>query len=133
MLKLQPENVFIDIPDLNRFRIGDHVIADACAEFDRHEGIVVGIEFQRLHGSHHLVPSITLLHDGYLTDGFKPIDLRKVDPTDTIAVTPTEAKALLYGVPKHVFTVALSRIAAWLAEIDDTAPTGTKGSDHVEN
>ncbi len=82
MLKLQQENIIIDIPELNRFRIGDHVIADACAEFDRHEGIVVGIEFQRLHGSRYLVPSITLLHDGYLTDGFKPRDLRTVDASD---------------------------------------------------
>lgn len=81
MLKLQPENIVVDIPDLNRFRIGDHVIADACADFDRHEGIVVGIELQRLHGSSYLAPSITLLHDGCLTDGFKPIDLRTVDPT----------------------------------------------------
>lgn len=81
MLKLQQENIIIDIPELNRFRIGDLVIADACADFDRHEGIVVGIELQRLHGSSYLVPSITLLHDGYLTDGFKPIDLRTVAPT----------------------------------------------------
>lgn len=81
MLKLQPENIIVDIPDLNRFKIGDHVIADACAEFDRHEGVVVGVELQRLHGSQYLVPSITLLHDGYLTDGFKPRDLRTVDPS----------------------------------------------------
>jgi hypothetical protein len=76
MLKLSPENKIIDIPDLNRFRIGDHVIADECATHDRHEGIIVGIELQRIHGSNYLQPSITLLHDGYLTDGFKPADLR---------------------------------------------------------
>ena len=76
MLKLSPENKIIDIPDLNRFRIGDHVIADECAAHDQHEGIIVGIELQRLYGSEYLQPSITLLHDGYLTDGFKPADLR---------------------------------------------------------
>jgi len=77
-LKLSPENEIIDAPDLNRFRIGDHVIADACEDCDRHEGVIVGIELQRLHGSETLVPSITLLHDGYLTDGFKPVHLRRV-------------------------------------------------------
>jgi hypothetical protein len=56
--------------------MSDHVIADECATHDRHEGIVVGIELQRLYGSEYLQPSITLLHDGYLTDGFKPADLR---------------------------------------------------------
>ncbi|MBD9372077.1 hypothetical protein IB238_05465 [Rhizobium sp. ARZ01] len=85
MLKITPENTIIDIPDLNRFRIGDHVIADACAAFDRHEGIVVGIELQRLHGSSYLAPSITLLHGGYLTDGFKPGDLRKVEASEPAA------------------------------------------------
>ena len=42
--------------------------------------------------------------------------------SDTIAISAAEAKALLYGVPKHEFTSALSRIAAWLAEVDDTMP-----------
>jgi hypothetical protein len=78
MLKLSPENKILDIPDLNRFRIGDEVIADECADHDRHEGIIVGIELQRSHASGYLVPSITLLHDGYLTDGFRPADLRHV-------------------------------------------------------
>lgn len=76
-VKITPENQIIDIPGLNRFRIGDHVIADECADCDRHEGVVVGIELQRLHGSEYLVPSITLLHAGYLTDGFKPEHLRR--------------------------------------------------------
>jgi hypothetical protein len=75
-VKLSLENYHIDVPGLNRFRIGDHVIADECADCDRHQGVVVGIELQRLHGSQTLVPSITLLHDGYLTDGFKPEHLR---------------------------------------------------------
>lgn len=43
-LKFSPENQIIDAPDLNRFRIGDHVIADECEDCDRHEGVVVGIE-----------------------------------------------------------------------------------------
>lgn len=81
-LTLSAENIHIDAPDLNRFRIGDHVIADACEDCDRHEGVVVGIEFQRLYGSETLVPSITILHAGYLTDGFKPSHLRHVSTGD---------------------------------------------------
>lgn len=80
MTEITQENRFIDIPDLNRFQIGDHVIVDASSENDRFEGVVIGIELQRLHGSKYLVPSITLLHDGCTTDGFKPIDCRKVQP-----------------------------------------------------
>jgi len=80
--KLSPENLHIDIPDLNRFRIGDRVVAEECADCDRHEGVVVGIELQRLHGSQWLVPSITILHDGFLTDGFKPEHLRR--PADAM-------------------------------------------------
>jgi hypothetical protein len=79
MLKLSMENKIADIPDLNRFRIGDFVIADACEACDRHEGVVIGIELQRLYGSSYLQPSITLLHDGYVTDGFRPEHLRKVE------------------------------------------------------
>ena len=81
MLKLSQENRIIDVPDLNRFKIGDEVIVDASADNDRFEGIIIGIELQHLHASSFLVPSITLLHDGYVPDGFKPIDCRKVDPT----------------------------------------------------
>lgn len=80
MLKLSQENRLIDLPDLNRFRIGDHVIADECADNDRFEGVIVGIELQRTIGGNILKPSITLLHDGYLTDGFEPRHLRKVQP-----------------------------------------------------
>lgn len=79
MLHLTQANRSIDIPDLNRFQIGDHVIVDASAENDRFEGVIVGLEMQRVYGSNYFVPSITLLHGGYLTDGFKPIDCRKVD------------------------------------------------------
>jgi hypothetical protein len=89
MLKLQSENIIIDIPDLNQFRIGDRVVADECADCDRHEGIVIGIELQRVYGSNYLRPSITLLHDGYMTDGFKPMHLRKIDAAE--AATEIEA------------------------------------------
>lgn len=80
MLKLSQENKIIDLPDLNRFRIGDEVIVDANADYDRFEGVIIGIELRRLHGSSYLVPSITILHDGCITDEFKPIDCREVDP-----------------------------------------------------
>lgn len=80
MIEITQEHRLIDIPDLNRFRIGDHVIVDESAENDRFEGVIIGIELQRLYGSQYLVPSITLLHDGYTTDGFKPGDCRKVEP-----------------------------------------------------
>jgi hypothetical protein len=91
MTTLSLENKIVDLPDLNRFRIGDHVIADATFDHDRHEGIVIGIELQRVHGSSRLTlaPSITILHDvDQVTDGFLPAHLRKVD-------TPSpEARAL---------------------------------------
>ena len=80
MLKLTQENQIMDLPDLNRFQIGDEVVVDASADNDRFEGVIIGIELRRVHGSNHLVPSITLLHDGYITDEFKPIDCRKVSP-----------------------------------------------------
>lgn len=76
---ISAENKILDVPDLNRFRIGDEVVAEACAEHDRFEGIVIGIELQRVYASRFLKPSITLLHDGdQITDGFKPNDLRLV-------------------------------------------------------
>lgn len=78
MLKLQPENTIVDIPDLNQFRIGDTVVATADGDTDQYEGIVIGIELQHLHGSNKLNPSITLLHDGCITDGFLPVNVRKV-------------------------------------------------------
>lgn len=81
MLKLSDENQLVDLPGLNRFRIGDQVVIEASDKNDRFEGVIVGIELQRLYGSDHLVPSITLLHDGYLTDGFKPVDCHKADPS----------------------------------------------------
>lgn len=80
--KLSQENQIIDLPDLNRFRIGDHVVADATFDHDRHEGVVIGIELQRAHGASRLklAPSITLLHDvDQITDGFHPNHLRKVE------------------------------------------------------
>lgn len=90
MFSLTQANRIVDIPDLNRFQIGDHVIVDASAENDRFEGVIVGLEMQRVYGSNYFVPSITLLHDGYLTDGFKPMDCRKVDtapPQSNLRVT----------------------------------------------
>lgn len=41
---------------------------------------------------------------------------------DGITISQAEVKALLYGVPKFEFSQALTRLAAWLAEVDDTAP-----------
>jgi|GEM_PF-2124934 len=80
MIDLSSENKLFDIPALNRFRIGDHVVADATADWDRFEGIIVEIELQRQYASSRLQPSITLLHDGCLTDGFLPDQLRKIAP-----------------------------------------------------
>jgi hypothetical protein len=89
MLKLSQENQIIDLPDLNRFRIGDEVIVDASADNDRFEGVIIGIEMTRRYSFGPLEPSITLLHEGYITDGFKPIDCRKVD---TQAPAPREER-----------------------------------------
>ncbi|OJF97617.1 hypothetical protein [Pararhizobium antarcticum] len=83
MLKLSLENKLIDLPDLNRFQIGDEVVVDASADNDRFEGVIIGIEMNRRFSIGPLEPSITLLHDGYITDGFKPIDCRKVNPSPT--------------------------------------------------
>lgn len=93
MIELTQENMIVDFPGLHRFRIGDKVVADECASHDRHEGVVVGIEMQRMYGSSYLVPSITLLHDGYLRDGFKPDDLRHIDPAPApqVATDPESA------------------------------------------
>jgi len=79
-LKLDYENTIVHIPDLNGFRIGDRVIADEGDDHDRFEGVVIGIEMRRVYGSDRLEPCITLLHDGCITDEFKPNDLRKVEP-----------------------------------------------------
>lgn len=93
MIEITQENRIIDIPSLNRFQIGDQVIVDASADNDRFEGVIIGIELQRLYGSSYLAPSITLLHDGYITDGFKPGDCRKVEapsPQPNVLVFPRE-------------------------------------------
>jgi hypothetical protein len=81
MAELTPENRIVDIPGLNGFQIGEHVVVDASADNDRFEGVIIGIELRRLYGSNRLVPSITLLHDSYITDEFKPSDCRKVSPS----------------------------------------------------
>lgn len=75
-LTISPENKMIDIPDLNKFRIGERVVCDATPDYDRHEGVIVGIELSRAWSSSRLEPSITIIDEaGYLTDGFKPSDL----------------------------------------------------------
>ena len=76
-VRITPENCLIDIPDLKRFNIGDEVICDASAECDRFEGIIIGIELRRVYGTERLDPCITLLHEGYITDEFRPRDLHK--------------------------------------------------------
>lgn len=81
MAEITPENRIIDIPALNGFQIGDQVVVDASADNDRFEGVIIGIELRRLYGSNRLEPSITLLHDGYITDEFRPLDCRKVSPS----------------------------------------------------
>ena len=79
-LKLSYENTIVHISDLNGFCIGDQVIADEGTDHYRFEGVIIGIELRRVYGSERLEPCITLLHDGCITDEFKPNDLRKVDP-----------------------------------------------------
>lgn len=76
-VRITQENCMFDIPDLNRFNIGDEVICDASADCDRFEGVVIGIELRRIHGANMLKPCITLWHDGYITDEFRPQDFRK--------------------------------------------------------
>lgn len=76
-LSLTNENKLIDIPELLSFDIGDEVISDATEDFDRFEGVIIGIELRRVYGTDRLEPCITILHDGYITDEFKPRDLRK--------------------------------------------------------
>jgi hypothetical protein len=104
MLKLSDENQLVDLQDLNRFRIGDQVVIEASDKNDRFEGVIVGIELQRLYGSDHLVPSITLLHDGYLTDGFKPVDCRKInsDPPNHLERSVKIRREYAPGVPPSV-------------------------------
>ncbi|WP_421405503.1 hypothetical protein [Agrobacterium fabrum] len=79
MLKLSNENLMFDLPELNKFRIGDKVVADACEKHDRFEGVVVGIEMRKL-GNYYFKQDITILSEGSLVDGFKPSDLRKLEP-----------------------------------------------------
>ncbi|TCQ80012.1 hypothetical protein EDF68_10357 [Ochrobactrum sp. BH3] len=81
-LSLTNENKLIDIPELLSFDIGDEVICDATDDFDRFEGVIIGIELRRVYGSDRLEPCITLLHDGYITDEFKPRDLRKKEASN---------------------------------------------------
>ncbi len=112
---LSMENKIVDIPDLNRFRIGDHVIADACFDHDRFEGVIIGIELVRVHGfrSLTLTPSITLLHDGdQITDEFQPAHLRKVEGP------PPAEKMVATGEPVSPpeFALQMNEYAAFVAK-----------------
>lgn len=77
MSELNQAHYLIEIPDLNRFRIGDKVRID-YPDWERTEAVIIGIELRREHGQ--FKPDITLLHDGYVTDGFEPKHLSKVSP-----------------------------------------------------
>ncbi len=75
-MKLTQVNLIVDIPELNRFNIGDKVIASAVAGTDHIEAIVVGIELKPLNSTDVAIPNITLLDNhGNLKSGFKPNDL----------------------------------------------------------
>ncbi|MBD9519331.1 DUF551 domain-containing protein [Ensifer sp. ENS02] len=106
MLKLSPENKMLDIEDLNRFKIGDEVIAEECSAHDRFEGVIVGIELSRLYGSEILQPDITLLHDGCLTDGFKPSDLRKSGALSTESDHEARSMSALAAAPNAETTAS---------------------------
>jgi hypothetical protein len=54
------------------------------------------------------------------------------EPVDGLTISQAEVKALLYGVPKFEFSQALTRLAAWLAELDDTAPQPAHGTSATE-
>ena len=84
MLEISQENRIIDLPDLNGFQVGDRVIVDESGDYSRFEGVIIGIELRRVYGSDRLEPCITLLHDGCVTDWFKPIDCRKVNSAAAI-------------------------------------------------
>jgi len=76
-MKLTQINLLIDIPELNRFNIGDKVVTEASESFTQTEGIVVGIELKQLNSSDIAIPNITVLdNEGSLKSGFKPGDLR---------------------------------------------------------
>lgn len=98
MLKLSEENRIIDLWDLNRFRIGEPVFVPATAEHDEFKGVLIGIELRRVYASNRLEPCLTLLHDGHITDGFLPRNVRKAMPEGTdeaqIAAWPPLKKAL---------------------------------------
>ncbi len=79
---LTNENKLIDIPELLSFDIGDEVICYETDDFDSFEGVIIGIELRRVYGSNRLEPCITILHDGYITDEFKPRDLRKKEASN---------------------------------------------------
>jgi hypothetical protein len=70
----------VEIPDLNRFRIGDRVRVthpDFEAEWRQSECIVIGIELRKQHSRGLIFEAdITILHDGdQVSDGWKPVDL----------------------------------------------------------
>lgn len=121
MLKLSNENLMFDLPELNKFRIGDKVMADACEKHDRFEGVVVGIEMRKL-GNYYFKQDITILSEGSLVDGFKPSDLRKLEAEEA---TPLPYPNELTGDLKTVLSKMLWETGP-LAEIlragSDTIP-----------
>lgn len=82
-LQVSKENAIFDVPNLNRFKIGDHVQAGVRGTYSFFEGVVVGIELKSSTANlGPLRPSITLLHDGCFTDNFNPDDLSKINSSD---------------------------------------------------
>lgn len=70
---LTPLHYLLEILDLNRFRIGDKVRIN-YPDWERTEGVIIGIELRREHGQ--FKPDITILHDGdQISDGFEPAHL----------------------------------------------------------
>lgn len=76
MTKLSFEHLTLDVPDLNRFSIGD-IVKVNLPDWSNTEAIVIGIELTRVHGMRDkFEQSITLLHDvDAISDGFKAEDL----------------------------------------------------------
>lgn len=56
---------------------------------------------------------------------------RLINP-DRITLRQDEVKALLYGAPKHDFTAAMTRLAAWLAECGDAHSATPSPSPNAE-
>lgn len=70
------ENIICDLPDLNRFKVGDSVLV-TCYDFVNEPAVIIGLELRRQWPhTGKLEPCITLLHNGdQISDGFKPSEL----------------------------------------------------------